>query len=69
MAVGKNSLEFIAFMARRGWGDESIRSLYDFAQPRYYLSSSSRKKWLEAEGKWYDELTRKSGSQDSADRS
>lgn len=52
MAVGNNSLKFIALMARRGHNDTAIRVMYDHALWSHRLSGSKEERWLEVE-EWY----------------
>ena len=62
MAQGRNSLKFIALMARRGWGDDSIRAMYNYALRNNHLSSPSRERWLKAEEWWHGEQSSDSRS-------
>jgi hypothetical protein len=50
--VGNNSLAFIAMMARRGWSDKAIRTMYDRALYSSNIISPREEKWLEVE-EWY----------------
>lgn len=54
MAVGKNSLEFIAHMARLAFSDEAIRLMYNHALANDHLCSSSRARWSQSQ-RWYME--------------
>lgn len=52
MAVGNNSLGFIALMARRGYDNRAIRIMYNYALHTDRLISKREEKWLEVE-EWY----------------
>lgn len=52
MAVGNNSLRFIAYMARKGYDDTAIRIMYDRALYSSHIISPREEKWDEVE-EWY----------------
>jgi hypothetical protein len=52
LAVGNNSLGFIALMARRGYTNEQIRVMYNYALRSDRLISRKEERWLEVE-EWY----------------
>lgn len=52
MAVGNNTLAFIALMARRGYDNQAIRIMYDRALHTSRILSKREEKWLEVE-EWY----------------
>lgn len=52
MAQGRNSLKFIAMMARRGWEDGPILVMYSHALVKNHLQSNKEERWLQSE-EWY----------------
>jgi hypothetical protein len=52
MAVGNNSIGFIAWLARLGWTNSDIRIMYDYAVSNGHLKSSREEKWKEV-ARWY----------------
>lgn len=54
MAQGRNSLKFIALMARLGWDDEAIHIMYKHALRNGALCSHKKETWLRS-AKWYKE--------------
>lgn len=54
MAVGKNSLKFIAWCARSGCNDEHIREMYDWVLHCGGLSSSKIETWCRLLDLWVE---------------
>lgn len=71
MAVGKGSISFIAWLARRGHSDDFIHRIYAASDKNRV---AHKRFWLTMESEWFFKETRgnaqgSTGQEDSGDRS